>query len=93
MPLGIVIVVVSRDIIILLGVMLLNFLKFELKIAPSAWGKLTTFFQMFTVLSLLLNISFFPWIWKAAVVFTLISGADYFVRGVRAVNGGVSPSS
>ncbi len=86
MPLGIVLVVVSRDIIILLGVILLNFLKVEVTIAPSAWGKLTTFFQMFTVLSLLLNVPFFPWIWKVAAIFTLISGIDYFLRGVKAVN-------
>lgn len=93
MPLGIVLVVVSRDTIILLGVLLLNFLKIELTIQPSVWGKLTTFFQMFTVLSLLLNIPFFPWVWKAAAVFTLISGADYFLRGVRAINGSVSSRS
>lgn len=87
MPLGIVLVVVSRDLIILLGVVLLHFLKVELTIAPSIWGKLTTFSQMFTVLCLLLNLSFFPWIWKAALIFTLISGVDYFLRGVKAING------
>lgn len=86
MPMGVVLVVVSRDLIILLGVLIMHFLKINVTIDPSAWGKCTTFFQMFTILSLLLDVPFFPWIWKAAVVFTLISGIDYFLRGVRAIN-------
>lgn len=87
MPLGIVLIVVSRDLVILTGVTVFQLLKTEIHVVPSLWGKLTTFFQMFTVLSLLSNISFFPWVWKIAAVFTLISGADYFLRGVKAING------
>jgi len=87
MPLGLILVAVSRDFIILLGVIIINALKKKALMEPSFWGKLTTFFQMFTILALLLNSSFFPWIWKAAVFFTLISGADYFLRGVRVLNG------
>jgi len=93
MPLGFVLVVVSRDLIILLGVALLHFLKIEVIITPSWWGKLTTFFQMFTILGLLLNVFFFPWIWKIALVFTLISGMDYFLRGAKSINGKVHTSN
>jgi len=42
---------------------------------------------MFTILALLLNSPFFPWIWKGAAIFTLVSGVDYFLRGVRVLNG------
>ena len=87
MPLGLVLVVVSRDFIIFLGMVTLNFLKKEVRIVPSPWGKLTTFFQMFTILTLLLDSFLFPWVWKGAVFFTLISGIDYFLRGVKAING------
>ena len=86
MPLGIVLVVVSRDLIILLGLITLNFLKKDVSIAPSIWGKLTTFSQVTTILSLLLNMPFFPIVWKIAAVFTTISGVDYFVRGVKSAN-------
>ncbi len=87
MPLGIVLVVVSRDVIMALGFIVLNFLKAETSIEPTIAGKLTTFFQMFTILSLLFNMPFFSWVWKAALIFTLISGVDYFLRGMKAING------
>lgn len=93
MPLGIVLVVVSRDFIIFLGLMILNFLKAEVIIDPSLCGKLTTFFQMFTILCLLLNFPFFPWVWKIAAVFTLVSGVDYFFRGIKAINGNFNNSA
>lgn len=91
MPLGLIIVVVSRDLIILLGVIIINVLKKEALMEPSSWGKLTTFFQMFTILALLINSPFFPWIWKAATFFTLVSGVDYFLRGVKVLNGDNKP--
>jgi len=93
MPLGLILVVVSRDFIILLGVIIINILKKEAFMEPSFWGKLTTFFQMVTILALLLNSPFFSWIWKGAVVVTLISGADYFLRGVKVLNGSSKPSN
>ncbi|MFH1519274.1 MAG: CDP-alcohol phosphatidyltransferase family protein [Candidatus Omnitrophota bacterium] len=86
MPLGLVLIVVSRDLIILIGVVIINLLRREAIMSPSPWGKLTTFFQMATILALLLNLPFFPWIWKGAAIFTLISGINYFLRGVRALN-------
>ncbi|MBU0693958.1 MAG: CDP-alcohol phosphatidyltransferase family protein [Candidatus Omnitrophica bacterium] len=90
LPLEVVLVVVSRDFIILLGVIILHFLKIEIFISPSVWGKLTTFFQMFTILGILVDFSFVPLIWTIAIIFTLISGIDYFVRGIKAINGRVS---
>ena len=86
-PLYVVLIVVSRDLIILLGVLILYLLKIEIPIAPSMWGKLTTFFQMFTILFVLLDVPLItPYIWNIAVVFTLISGFGYFARGVKAIN-------
>ena len=85
-PLGLVLVVVSRDIIIVLGLAISNLLKIEIPIVPTFWGKFTTFFQMFTIVSILFDIVFFPYVWKVAMIFTLISGVDYFLRGVREVN-------
>ena len=84
--LWLVLVVVSRDLIILLGAVVLHLLKIEVTIAPSIFGKLTTFFQMFTILWILLGIPYYFFISFTAVVFTLVSGVDYFLRGLKAVN-------
>ena len=85
-PLWVVLIIVSRDLIILLGVMILYFMKIEIPIAPSMWGKFTTFFQMITVLSVIMDIPFSNFIWILAVIFTLISGVGYFTRGVKSIN-------
>ncbi|MFA5271965.1 MAG: CDP-alcohol phosphatidyltransferase family protein [Candidatus Omnitrophota bacterium] len=91
-PLWVVLVIVSRDLLILLGVGILYFLKIEIPIAPSMWGKLTTFFQMFTVLSVIMNVPFSNFIWTAAVIFTLISGAGYFIRGFKSISAKINPT-
>ena len=89
-PLWVVLIVVSRDLIILLGVAIIHFLKIEIPISPSIWGKLTTFFQMLTILSVLLDFLFpqflLQLIWSLAVLFTLISGIGYIKRGIIALN-------
>jgi len=85
-PPWVVLIVVSRDLIILLGVLILHFLKIEVPIVPSVWGKLTTFFQMFTILSVLLDLKFAFIIWSIAVFFTVVSGIGYIMRGVRSIN-------
>lgn len=84
--LWVVLIVVSRDVIILMGFIVLHMLKVEITITPSIWGKLTTFFQMLTVLWILMGIPFYFFVCLSAVVFTLISGCDYFIRGARQVN-------
>lgn len=82
--LWVVLVVVSRDLVIFLGFAILRFLKVEVVISPSIWGKLTTFFQMFTILWVLLGIPYYFFVSILAVIFTLVSGIDYFLRGVKA---------
>jgi cardiolipin synthase len=103
-PLWVVLVIVSRDLIILLGVAILYFLKIEIPIAPSMWGKFTTFFQMLTILWVIADIPFsiniigykdIPFssvIWTVAVIFTLISGAGYFTRGIKSINAKINSS-
>ena len=86
LPWWVVLVVVSRDIIILIGVFILNFLKIEIIILPSIWGKLTTFFQMMTIISVLSGFVFSYIIGFLAVFFTLASGIGYVKRGVKSIN-------
>ncbi|MCM8791896.1 MAG: CDP-diacylglycerol--glycerol-3-phosphate 3-phosphatidyltransferase [Candidatus Omnitrophica bacterium] len=82
-PLWVSLIVVSRDIIILLGVIVIYLLRTKLDIYPTVWGKLTTFFQMLAVIAVLVQLSFSCIFWTVAVIFTLISGFDYIRRGLK----------
>lgn len=84
--LWLVLVVVSRDFLMLMGVAVLHFMKIEVNISPSIWGKLTTFSQMFTVLWILTGVPYYFFVCLLSVIFTLISGFDYFVRGAKEIN-------
>ncbi|MDI6758607.1 MAG: CDP-diacylglycerol--glycerol-3-phosphate 3-phosphatidyltransferase [Candidatus Omnitrophota bacterium] len=82
-PLWVTLIVISRDIIILLGTVLIFMIKQKLDIYPTKWGKITTVFQMLSVICLLMNLRFSNIIWWLAVIFTLVSGADYIKRGFK----------
>jgi len=85
-PLWAVLIMVSRDLLILFGTFFLYFLKIEVKIIPTAWGKLTTALQMAAAIAVILDLYLSFWIICSAVFFTLISGFDYLRKGVRIVN-------
>ena len=85
-PFWVVLVVLTRDLILLLGGGLMLLMGIKFKIEPTIWGKLTTFFQMFTVLSVLLNFRFSFIFWEVACIFTVISGVDYMVKGIKIIN-------
>ncbi|MDO8525599.1 MAG: CDP-alcohol phosphatidyltransferase family protein [Candidatus Omnitrophota bacterium] len=80
------IVVISRDAIIVLGSILIHVVKGGVKIAPSFWGKFTTFFQMMTVVSILVQFKYSFYIWNAATILTIISGIDYMLKGSQTLN-------
>ena len=86
LPLHVVLIVISRDLIILLCIVVLFFLKIEVPISPNIWGKLTTLFQMLTILCVLLEFPFSAVVWNTAWIFTLISGVIYIKRGVTSLN-------
>jgi len=91
LPVWLVIVVVSRDIILVLGSMALYFTGHELKARPSIIGKVTTVLQLGVVLSSLF-LKFFnvKMAWMPALVwttaaFTVASGIHYVARGTKIV--------
>ena len=86
LPPYVLIIVISRDAIIVLGSMLIHVVKGGVKIAPSFWGKFTTFFQMMTVVSVLAQFKYSYYVWNAATVFTVISGVDYMFKGSQTLN-------
>jgi len=77
------IVVISRDVIIVMGSVMVYMIKGGLKVSPSIIGKITTFFQMMVIVSVLLQFKHSALLWNAAVIFTLLSGVDYMVKGSR----------
>ena len=86
LPTYVPIIIISRDALIVLGVLVIYFIKGELKLKPTYVSKITTFFQMATVVSILLKTSFSPLLWNIAVGFTIVSGLDYMIMGSRFLN-------
>ena len=77
------IIVISRDVIIVLGSMIIYVVTGSLKVAPSGVGKVTTFLQMMTIVSILVQFKYSFVIWNIAVLFTILSGIDYLIKGRR----------
>lgn len=82
-PAGAVLAVITRDIIIVLGSAIIYFLKGHLVIKPSWLGKLTTFFQMMAILTILAIFKYNKFLMYPAILFTILSGIDYIWRGSR----------
>ncbi len=91
LPVWLVMVVVSRDIILVLGSIVIYYMGHEFKARPSIAGKTTTVFQLLSVtLSLVLKIYGIktPWMqllyWITAGL-TIVSGLQYIARGMKIV--------
>jgi CDP-diacylglycerol--glycerol-3-phosphate 3-phosphatidyltransferase len=82
-PLWVVLIVISRDTIILIGALVIYLVKQNIAIFPTRWGKLTTTFQMSAVLIVLLQWKQAYIFWWVAAFFTVISGVDYVMRGFK----------
>lgn len=87
------IIVISRDIIIVLGTIIVYLISGNIEIVPTKLGKVTTFLQMITIISVLLYFKFSFIIWTAAAFFSVASGLDYIMRGSRLLNGANIASS
>ena len=84
-PFWVTFIVITRDVLILLGAVVVYIVRQEINILPTRWGKLTTAFQMLAVISLLLQLPrrlAHP-LWWMVVFFTVISGIDYINRGFK----------
>lgn len=79
----IVIIVISRDVIIVLGSAIVYMINGKLNISPTRLGKITAALQMLTVLMLLLKLAIFYPIAYLMILFTLLSGLDYIRIGGR----------
>ncbi len=89
LPLWFPVLVISRDIIVVLGVTLVFIMDREVDIQPHWTGKAATVFQMVTIGMVLLKTPILYWqipLWVGGMC-TLISGAIYVARGSRKLTG------
>src|SRR5215471_15436789 len=91
-PFWIAVVVVSRDLVLSVGVLVIHVAGGTVHPSPSRAGKLCTVFQMATVLAAMLSFYFgvlprmpkvFAW---SAAVLTVASGLQYIVQGLGQLN-------
>ncbi|MBF0252691.1 MAG: CDP-alcohol phosphatidyltransferase family protein [Candidatus Omnitrophica bacterium] len=87
MPIYVPVTIIGRDLIILIGIAGIYLVSGSIKIKPTVLGKITTFFQMLTIIAMLLKFYHSSWLWNVTVVLTVLSGLDYLRIGAREVNG------
>ena len=86
------IIVISRDVIISLGVLILLINAYPLEIKPSGISKLTTLFQLLTLfLSLSYNhlglkLTYLQIQYAITATLTIASGLHYLYRGIKIIN-------
>ena len=91
LPFWIAAVVISRDLILMVGALVIHMAGGRIYPRPTRAGKIATFFQVLTVLAGLASrfASVGPlltWVMWLAAAFTIISGLQYIVQGMRFLN-------
>jgi len=79
-------VVVSRDILIILGCIIIYVLKGKVDIRPTVFGKITTLLQMLSIAGILTGSPYSTIVWNMTVFMTVVSGLDYMRIAGRALN-------
>ncbi len=91
-PFWIAVVVVSRDLVLTVGVLVIHVAGGTVRPSPSWIGKMSTVFQMATVLSAMISVYFGALVWLPRILawitaaFTVTSGLQYIVRGLKQIN-------
>jgi CDP-diacylglycerol--glycerol-3-phosphate 3-phosphatidyltransferase len=84
-PLWFPVLVITRDVVILVGSAVLHLLNGRVRVRPSWTGKVATVLQMVAIAWVMLQLRFIPlsYIVVAAGVFTFVSGVIYVMDGIR----------
>ena len=82
-PVWVVVTILFRDLIIVGGLILFFVTNGKVEANPNFMGKITTAFQMATMLSILLLLPLSEILWLTTAVLTIISGLIYAARGLR----------
>ena len=90
-PLWMFVLAIVRDLVIVIGALLVRIFRNVRKFLPSIWGKVSTFFQIMLILMVLLDAAYpYPVLLVLRVaalvlsaIFTIISGIGYIRRGIE----------
>jgi CDP-diacylglycerol--glycerol-3-phosphate 3-phosphatidyltransferase len=84
LPLYLALTIVSRDLLLLIGLTVIYYVVGKVKVKPAITGKIATVLQMVCVTWGLLKwpAAWLPWLALGAAVFTGLSGVIYVFRGV-----------
>jgi CDP-diacylglycerol--glycerol-3-phosphate 3-phosphatidyltransferase len=84
-PLWFPVLVITRDVVILVGSAVLHLLNGKVRVRPSWTGKVATVLQMAAIAWVMLQLRFIPllYIVIAAALFTFVSGVIYVMDGIR----------
>ena len=85
-PMWFVVTIISRDVILLLGSLIIQSTTGKLKIEANRWGKSAAFFQVLCVLGMIIQWPMTVYLWPLTVVVTIISGLIYIREGIKILN-------
>ncbi len=84
------VLVITRDVVILVGSVLLHLLNGKVLVKPSWTGKVATVLQMAAIAWVMLQLRMMPLVYVviAAGLFTFVSGIIYVMSGIRQLTAG-----
>jgi len=85
-PIWLVVAVISREVILLLGAMIIYLVHGQFNVEPTVWGKMTTFFQIMCIIGILTQLDFSILFWYGTLAVTTISCVDYIRIGIKILN-------
>lgn len=85
-PYWLTVAIISRDIIILAGALVVFVIVGKTKFMPHYLGKITTFLQMSTIFLVLLQIPLSTVFFYITLLFTILSGVNYVYRETQMVS-------
>jgi CDP-diacylglycerol--glycerol-3-phosphate 3-phosphatidyltransferase len=84
------VLVISRDVMIVVGVLLIHIIAGKVTPTPSRAGKFTTFFQLLTVIWILLKVPLYLLPMLCAAALTVVSGVEYIFLGMNQLHNKVA---
>jgi cardiolipin synthase len=93
-PSWLTVIVISRDVLILLGIAVLFITGVKVQIKPSLVSKATTLFQLLTIFLVLLHREFpritgiIPFFYWLTAILTILSGLHYVYTGLKILQAG-----
>ncbi|MBF0532777.1 MAG: CDP-alcohol phosphatidyltransferase family protein [Candidatus Omnitrophica bacterium] len=82
-PIWFIVILISRDVILMVGTVVEYVIRGDLDIVPSGWGKSTAFLESLCIVGFLLQLPLSRWLWPAVFVAACVSLFQYVYRGMK----------